>query len=170
MKTLITWPRGSADGEREGQRMHATYPMNSNWIQGEHLSYARDTGIELLVVLGVAGSIIEKSMLDGLTEAIRRLKIPRVTLAECDAAASSGSAASHASEVLFPAGQHIADVTGAEVLTTTRALHPGEAGDLKAFAGSEHGFTPINPNGESVWKEFRRSDAVGEASGAPAEA
>jgi hypothetical protein len=156
MKTLITWPEGAADGEREGRAMHATYPMGANWIRGEHLEYAHDTGIELLIVLGPAEAIRTAAMLDAIANTIRRLEIKYATLAECGGTPATAPA-------LDAAAQQVADATGADVLASQRALHREEASALKAFAGSEHGFSPINPDGDArLWKEFRRGERAEE--------
>lgn len=162
-KTLITWPHGSTDGEREGKRLQALYPGVSLWADGASLGGVTSKDISLLVVVGHRDEIKGLDTLKALSQCVTHLGVHYVTMANCESAvAKSGGTLSDQNELWSPA-QRLANDTGAAVLATTRDLLFDEVGKGLAFAGSSsHGLSPINPSGQTLWKEFRKQDPVDE--------
>jgi hypothetical protein len=162
-KTLITWPPGSVDGKREAERLHAIYPAASKAVDGAVLGNETSKDFSLLVVVGHRSEIKAVETLKSLATCINSLGIRYVALANCESAvAKTGGTLSDTNELWAPA-QRLANDTGAAVLGTTRDLSFDEVGQGKAFGGTQdRGFTPINPTGETLWKEFRKQEPVDE--------
>jgi hypothetical protein len=162
-KTLITWPPGSVDGKREAERLHALYPAVSKAVDGAALGSETSKDFSLLVVVGHRDEIKAVDVLKSLARCVNALGIRYVTLANCESAvAKTGGALSDTNEMWAP-GQRVANDTGAAVLATTRDLLFDEVGQGRVFAGSvDRAPTPINPSGETLWKEFRKQDPVDE--------
>jgi hypothetical protein len=162
-KTLITWPSGSADGEREAKRLQALYPSVSNWVDGSALGNVTSKEFSLLIVVGHRDEIKALQTLEALAHHITRLGVPRVVMANCESAVTqSGGTLSDTNEMWSPA-QRLANKTGARVKATNRDLLFDEVGKSTAFAGGgTDGISPINPSGSDLWKEFAKQDGVDE--------
>jgi hypothetical protein len=160
-KTLITWPQGSADGEREGKRLQALCPEASNWVDGASLGALTSKDFSLLIVVGHRDEIKGLDTLKALTQCINSLGIRFVAMANCESAlAESGGTLSDKNELWSPA-QRLANDTGAAVLATVRELLFDEVGKGSVFAiSSTHGLMPIDPSDAPLWKEFRKQDPV----------
>lgn len=158
-KTLITWPSGSTDGEREAKRLQALYSTVSNWVDGSRLGEAPSTGFSLLIVVGHREEIEPLDTLKGLAACIKKIGIKRVVMANCNSgqAKTGGSTLSDFNELWEPA-QRIANDTGAEVAATTRVLLFTEVGQGTGFkADSTDGITFKNPDsGAALWKVFKK--------------
>jgi len=162
-KTLITWPPGSVDGKREAERLHALYPAVSKAVDGSVLGGETSKDFSLLVVVGHRDEIKPVDILKSLAQCINSLGIRYVAMANCESAvAKTDGTLSDTNELWAPA-QRVANATGAAVLATTRDLLFDEVGQGTAFMGhADRAPTPINPSGETLWKEFRRQEGVEE--------
>jgi hypothetical protein len=162
-KTLITWPHGSTDGEREAKRLQALYPAVSEWVDGSALGNVTSKEFSLLIVVGHRDEIKGVEILKSLAQCVTRLGIQRVVMANCESAVTkSGGTLSGENELWAPA-QRLANDTNARVLATKRDLLFDEVGKGTAFARGElDGISPINPSGSDLWKEFAKQDGVDE--------
>ncbi|HVI56320.1 MAG TPA: hypothetical protein VM621_14860 [Luteibacter sp.] len=162
-KTLITWPHGSTDGEREAKRLQALYPAASNWVDGSSLAGVTSKDFSLLIVVGHREEIEAVDTLKALAACVTQLGIKWVVMANCNSAQTrTGGTLSDFNELWAP-GQRLANDTGARVAATKRVLLFDEVGKGTAFkADATHGIVPTNPSGSDLWKEFTKQDDVDE--------
>jgi hypothetical protein len=165
-KTLITWPHGSVDGEREAKRLQALYPSASGWVDGSDLGGITSKDFSLLIVVGHREEIEATSVLKALAECVTKLGIKFVVMANCNSAqVRTGGTLSDFNE-LWARGQRLANDTGADVAATKRVLffdEVGKAGAGSAFkADATHGIVPTNPAGSDLWVKFTKQDPVDE--------
>lgn len=164
-KTLITWPSGSTDGEREAKRLQALYSTVSTWVDGSGLGGVPATaGFSLLIVVGHREEIEPTATLKGLGDCVKHLGIKLVVMANCNSGQTkSGGTLSDFNELWGPA-QRVANYTGAEVAATTRVLLFDEVGKGYAFQGHDtHGITVKNPDtGAALWKVFTKQSDIDE--------
>lgn len=165
-KTLITWPHGSTDGEREAKRLQALYPSVSNWVDGSLLDGVTSKEFSLLIVVGHREEIEAVPVLKALAGCVTKLGIKLVVMANCNSAQQrTGGTLSDFNELWAP-GQRLANDTGAEVAATKRILlfdEVGQGGAGSAFkADATHGITPVNPPGSDLWVSFKKQDPVDE--------
>jgi hypothetical protein len=161
-KTLITWPGGSTDGEREAKALQALYPDVSHWVDGAALGNVTGTDYRMLIVVGHREEIEALAVLNALIACVKKLGATHVVMANCNSGQTkTGGTLSDFNELWSPA-QRVANDTGAAVAATTRVLLFTEVGKGTAFGEGDSGITPINPDGETLWKEFRKQDPVDE--------
>jgi hypothetical protein len=165
-KTLITWPHGSTDGEREAKRLQALYPTASAWVDGSGLGGVTSKDFSLLIVVGHREEIESTTVLKALADCVTKLGVRLVVMANCNSAqVRTGGTLSDFNELWAP-GQRLANDTGAEVAATKRVLlfdEVGKAGTASAFsADSTHGIVPTNPAGSDLWMKFTKQDPVDE--------
>lgn len=161
-KTLITWPNGSTDGEREAKALQALYPTVSHWVDGSALGTVSGTDYRMLIVVGHREEIEAQPVLKALAECIKALGATHVVMANCNSGQTkTGGTLSDFNELWSPA-QRVANATGAAVAATTRVLLFTEVGKGTAFGQGDDGITPINPDGETLWKEFRKQSDIDE--------
>ncbi len=163
-KTLITWPHGSADGEREARKLHKLYEPVSHCVDGAALGGETSKDFGMLIVVGHRDEIEAKDTLKALAGCVTSLGIHFVILANCHSGATkTGGTLSDHNELWSPA-QRLANATGAAVLATTRVLTFDEVGQGYGFTGDDHGITGINPsnNPSPLWREYRKQDDVDE--------
>jgi hypothetical protein len=160
MATVITWPAGSVDGEREARRLQQLYASVSTCLAGDELGRA-PKGYSLLIVVGHRDEIQGVETLKALGACVKNLGIKLLVMANCNSAdRASGGTLSDCNELWSPA-QRLADDTGAEVAATTRELLFSEVGEGTAFKGdATHGIVPANPGGDALWKVAKPKDGV----------
>lgn len=140
-KTLITWLHQSVDGERAARALHEAHAAVSSFVEPSALPTFDGEGHELLLAFGHRNEFERNEALRPLTEGIAKLGIPYVALVHAES---------------WEPAQRVADDTGAAVLTSTREL---TFNDLKlAFREGDHGVDPTNPEGQQLWKEYRKND------------
>jgi hypothetical protein len=163
-KTLITWPPGSADGEREAKRLQALYPSRSNWVDGSDLGSVNSADFKMLIVVGHREEIQAIEVLKSLAACSAKVGAQYIIMANCNSGQTQkGGTLSDANELWSPA-QRLANETGARVAATTRELLFTEVGQGTAFQASvEHGITTKEPNtGATLWRYLSKQDPVDE--------
>lgn len=165
-KTLITWPHGSVDGEREAKRLQALHPSASAWVDGSNLGGVTSKDFSLLIVVGHREEIEATTVLKALADCVTKLGITLVVMANCNSGqVKTGGTLSDFNELWAP-GQRLANDTGAEVAATKRVLlfdEVGQGGTGSAFkADATHGIVPTNPPGSDLWVKFTKQDPVDE--------
>lgn len=148
-KTLITWPPGSADGEREANRLHALYADVSDAIAGSHLPADNPGTYSTLIVVGHRSEIQAIDTLKSLARGVKSLGISRVVMANCNSAVRTDGPPLGDNELWSPA-QRLANASRAVVAATTRELGFAEVGESLAFArDAEHGIAPVG----DLWRQ-----------------
>jgi hypothetical protein len=160
-KTLITWPHGSTDGEREARNLQKLYPTVSDVIDGKDLGGVTSTAYQMLIVVGHREEIKPKATLEALGKCVKKLGAKYVVMANCE----SGTAEHHGTlgdNELWEPAQVVANYTDAEVAATARELLFTEVGKGTAFqSSSQHGITTKEPSPSAVlWKYFKKKDEV----------
>lgn len=159
MKTLITWPHDSTEGQRAGTRLHEKFPGGSIGVSAGHIEELERERFELLIVVGHHHEITVKATLDALIYSANVREIPYVALVDIGHAGEEHESGKSAeSTALWDAAQHFADEMGAAVLAPMREFSFDDVAEARVFAGNETGIKPINPGGIQVWKEFRRGE------------
>ena len=93
----------------------------------------------------------------------RKLIVTTVVMANCNSGQyKSGAALSDGNELWEPA-QRVANDTNTEVAATLCVLLFDEVGKGYGFGPSDtDGISPINPDGKTLWKSFKKQDDVDE--------
>jgi len=160
MTTLITWPHGSAAGEREGQRLHKAFADTTTCVGIDALDGLGHEYFNLVIVVGHDEDIARKGAVEALIEYARPSDIHHAVFASFGPAARGGAERSDLATV----AQTFADNAGGHVLVASRALSFDEVGSGALFVAGDFGIDPAHPADPALWKEIHRSDSVGDAS------
>src|SRR3954465_15823041 len=99
-KTLIAWPLGSVDGEREARRLQALYATVSDCVDGSGLATYPAGQHSRLIVVGHREEIEKLDTLKALVACVRSLGVTTVVMANCNSGQyKSGAALSDGNEL-----------------------------------------------------------------------
>jgi hypothetical protein len=169
-KTLITWPHGSTDGEREAKRLQALYASGSVAKDGADLGSVPSGEYPMIIIVGHRSEIKNNSyeILESLGKGLKALGARYVVLAACSSGTAKSSGETLGDNELWEPAQVVANFSGATVAATSRGLYFTEVGESGAFGpNSDFGIGIKEPdstkqlNSEgSLWKYFTKKDEV----------
>ncbi|MET0936475.1 MAG: hypothetical protein ABWX83_10815 [Luteibacter sp.] len=165
-RTLIIWPHASVGGERGGRRLHALYPGATDCDDIDRVHGVLSTRYSMLILVGGRSELQERGTLHSVVVAIRELRIHRVVLAVCHGGRRWKCGTPKGFSVPWSPAQHLANVTGVNVATTTRALRFDDVGQGYGFQPNALDGLDVSSQSDSLlWKVFHKQDAMDELAG-----
>ncbi|MGA7436495.1 MAG: hypothetical protein WBW32_00035 [Luteibacter sp.] len=163
MTTLITWPHGSAHGEREGTRLHQVFSETTTCVGVDALDGLNHQYFNMVILIGYDEEIAKNGTMDAVVTYAKHSDIQRVVLASLGSGAS-GNAADEGASLATLAEGFAKDAPG-YALVAARPFSCEEVGNGSLFVAGDFDIRPAHHDDTRLWREYRRPDAYGDTSG-----